>query len=88
VRWPLTWEECFLKWGKLYCGTFQNKNTFIRFWNTLSKFPCWKICLARNKKIFNGEWSKPSQMNSKEKTLMSKYLRIIIHEHDVTLDNL
>jgi hypothetical protein len=57
---PTNTRSLIGKWAKQYTGKLQGKQDFGKVWKASIKFVCWKIWLARNKRIFK-EKSIPPQ---------------------------
>lgn len=78
----------FNQWGSHYSGSFKEKPIFKRYWDTLPKYICWSIWLARNKQIFNDETQNSKIAALKACTLLTKYMRNQVHWKDQHLDSI
>ena len=52
ITMPTNWNDLFFSWKDYYQGSFNQKSDFIRAWEALPRFICWKIWTTRNKGIF------------------------------------
>jgi hypothetical protein len=86
----LIWLDTFMdftKWKRHYIGNLKGKTILLRCWESLPKYLCWGIWLARNKTIFDNTTNTPRQVTLKASTLLSAYTRQRVQWKSQPLDS-
>jgi hypothetical protein len=78
VHWPFSTQKLLFKWKYYYLDHFQNKEALKRIWFSLPKYICWKIWIARNKSIFQGENYNPDIVADMVFSLLIQYINMIL----------
>ena len=74
LTFPTNWDDLFACWKDYYQGSLINKPDFVRAWEALPRYICWKIWTTRNKEIFEGEKNSPGKSAAATKALWVEVL--------------
>ena len=66
---PTNFNDFFECWKEYYHGSFYNKPDFVRAWEALPKFICWKLWITRNKDIFEAKKNSLGKVTASGKAL-------------------